>query len=327
MRIKHIMVTIAVWFTVVGCVTSPDRFNANRVNKSIDENDYALVSKNLVSVMAQLEHTKPLTTTFQMSIPSTPFGNAVFKEIEAQGYGIQLVSGDLGNTFLRYKAEISQSESGYKNSYSLDVSGTSIEREYITEGRHIMPSSAVTVKGTHADDLVLDDGLFEYPPDANISHVVIIEDETPEIIFYASSNTEPTIQTQASDLRNVFDMKQSNFKSVFAKYNDVEKQILVFGNDSLVLGPQNKNKIRSLSSRINPDTDIVSVIGCSHGRTSIENGNQILAEGRTQRVKESLLYSGVSAEIILDEACWASKYWDEEAPRRGVMVTHKRKSR
>ena len=128
---------------------------------------------------------------------------------------------------------------------------------------------------------------------------------------------------QPQDL-NVHDLQQSNYVEVFNDYYDVEQQTLFFPNDSLRLGNENKRKLNQLAGRVDPETDIVSVIGCSHGDSSIPNGNQILAEGRTQRVAESLMIAGLDPDLILDEACWASEYWDEMAPRRGVMITHKR---
>jgi len=93
----------------------------------------------------------------------------------------------------------------------------------------------------------------------------------------------------------------------------------------MVLGKENKIKLQKLAERVNAETDIISVIGCSHGTTAIKNGNQILAEGRTLRVTESLMFTGLNPDLILDEACWAGVHWDEVMPRRGVIVTHKRR--
>lgn len=39
--------------------------------------------------------------------------------------------------------------------------------------------------------------------------------------------------------------------------------------------------------QMNPDTDVLSVIGCSLEPTAIQNGNSLLAIGRANRVKES----------------------------------------
>jgi len=117
----------------------------------------------------------------------------------------------------------------------------------------------------------------------------------------------------------------SRYDDVFGQYYDIEQHTLIFPNDSLRLGSDNKRKIMSLADRINPKTDIVSVVGCSFGQTTIKNGNQILAQGRTNRVAESFMFAGLDPNIVLDEACWSSKYFDELAPRRGVMITHKRR--
>ena len=117
----------------------------------------------------------------------------------------------------------------------------------------------------------------------------------------------------------------SNYTSIFDDYEDVNQVILVFPNDSLRIGAKNKATVSEYVRSFNPDTDILSVVGCSHGRTSISAGNQLLAVGRANRVKEALIYSGVDQQKIYEEGCWDDEYFDEVMPRRGVVLTHKRK--
>ena len=78
--------------------------------------------------------------------------------------------------------------------------------------------------------------------------------------------------------------------------------------NSLRLSDRNKTIPNSLAGRFNPETDIILIIGCSYGNTTLENGNQLLAEGRAQRVTESLMFAGVDPDAIKDETCWTAGY-------------------
>lgn len=124
---------------------------------------------------------------------------------------------------------------------------------------------------------------------------------------------------------NFYDTLVSHYDDVFTDYEDVDQSILVFPNDSLRLGDDNKLIIEQYVEAMNPETDLMSVIGCSHGNTEINNGNSLLALGRANRVKEALLFSGLEHDKILEEGCWASETFDDVMPRRGVVLTLKRR--
>ena len=119
--------------------------------------------------------------------------------------------------------------------------------------------------------------------------------------------------------RNVLDIGQSNFASVTQDYEELSFDVLVFANDSLRLGTENKAMLSALAQTFDAQTDLVSLIGCSHGPSAKSRGNEHLAIGRANRVKEELILANVSAENILDEGCWASTA-QEGLPARGVIV-------
>lgn len=306
-----------------GCATSSDTKEVTDSARDVPE--YSLIAENLVNVLGSLDSIDRINTTFQMLMPTTPIGKAVFKAVEDQGYGIQIVEGDLGDNFLRYKAELSQTESGLLEVYSLSAANHSVQRQYAVIDGKTTPTSPITVRTDSVIESDLDDSLFGVLLDRAVSSVIEINTAVPEVVvFNEQDDGHGTQFAPVRTLSNFRNLEQSNYQSTFDEYVDVSQQILAFVNDSLILGIKNKNKLNALASQINPETDIISVIGCSHGRTQYENGNQLLAEGRAQRVTESLMFAGLDPELIFDEACWASEYWDEGAPRRGVVVTHKR---
>jgi len=126
--------------------------------------------------------------------------------------------------------------------------------------------------------------------------------------------------------RNIFDLKQSNYHSLFEQYEDVHESTIIFDNDSFILGWENKLLVSRLTKKYNSETDVVSVVGCSNGKTSVGIDNSTLAIARANRVKEELMMAGVNGERVLEEACYSAEYADELGlPRRGVQVKIKRK--
>ncbi len=126
------------------------------------------------------------------------------------------------------------------------------------------------------------------------------------------------------DTENMIDLQQSNFDSLFNELGIVDEKILTFANDSTRMGSVSKARIRELVNDFDPAQDIFSVVGCSLGPTGYSGGQEGLARGRAERVKEELLYAGVPSDQILAEGCWAEDAFDERMPRRGVVVSLKR---
>lgn len=124
---------------------------------------------------------------------------------------------------------------------------------------------------------------------------------------------------------NFKDIGGSNFSDLFSDLGTVNETILTFKNDSTRLGLTNKELIKQVVALFNPDSDVFSVIGCSHGNTVVQGGQQALALGRASRVKEELQFAGIPENKILDEGCWADEWFDERMPRRGVVLTLKRR--
>jgi len=126
-----------------------------------------------------------------------------------------------------------------------------------------------------------------------------------------------------SQMSNMYETQESRYKEIFKHYDIVESSVLVFPDDSLILGQRNKQQLQVMASRFNPDTDLMSVIGCSHGTTKIQNGNAYLANNRAFRVKEEFVANGLGVQQVLEEGCWAGVSFDK-MPDRGVLVQHKR---
>jgi len=258
------------------------------------------------------------------------------------------VKSDQGDNYVRYKAEKSFSDLGERITYNISIGPVSAQRNYRLEGLETTPNSEMVVKGTSSREFLLNDVIFSDagPIDELISKVRFNEPEAPVLIDLTNGNDVleaeapesgqkivPVVAKNETEIKsppiagaprqNVFDMKQSNFVSMFEGYDDVRKEVLVFENDSLRIGDKNKETIKQFIEQMDGENDILSIVGCSHGKSGINNGNSLLALGRANRVKESLLFGGISHTNIYDEGCWAPEHY-EALPPRGVVLTLKR---
>ncbi len=343
---------------VAGCGTwlqlPKDNDRPAFIHDSYKSEDFDRVAQNLVYAFSQLEKASPLRTTIQMIEPATPFATALAQRFQDAGYGYQQVTGDTGLNFVSFKAENFENEFGYHTLFRMAVGEVSLEREYRKIDGFLTPVSAMRVFGSSVEDVNLNDDIFRWEnPNEFISEVIVSIEEEPlikeftPVIIAQNEISSPGTQSQddiqqsvensadavdgAPDTfamrvrNNVFETGQSNFAQYLSGYRDVESKVLVFPNDSLRLGQRNKEYLNNLANSFRAETDIVHVLGCSHGRTNINNGNARLAIGRTNRVKENLIVAGIDPKFIYDESCWGKEYWDEAVPRRGVVIKRKRR--
>ncbi len=147
---------------------------------------------------------------------------------------------------------------------------------------------------------------------------------TPAVAPIPPPSRAQRVEAARDNSENLYELGVSNYDQVFEEFDDVESITVVFANDSLRIGESGKSRISQLLSNYDHDTDVVSVVGCSHGYTAIRDGNRRLAAGRAKRVTEALINAGVQREKVLDEGCWATTPFDEVFPRRGVVLTLKR---
>jgi len=171
---------------------------------------------------------------------------------------------------------------------------------------------------TNVADTVTTTGVF-----TNIATRIESED-VPEFTPSSGDLNSSPIESVTGKY-NMYVTGGSNFNRIFRQYDDTLSGILVFPDDSLVLGEKNKEYIQSIARTFDPESEIFSVVGCSHGKTNIIEGNEKLANGRANRVKRALMVAGVDEQLIYDEGCWASQQYDAVMPRRGVLLTLKKK--
>jgi len=318
-----------------GCAGLPGSQRDGVIGSSTDgtsAEELDLIAQNLVFTLAQLSELNPMNTTVQLSSPRTEFGREIVRRVHGVGYGVQTVPDDRGANYLRYRVQRTLSEQADETRYVVSIGDVSVERSYERVEDRMVPISEQRVRGAEATSMVeLNDDLFQVDEDFALSQVSFFDEEAPQIIDMSTGLSEPSGEEESSvdafGLRvrqNLYGRLESNYAQIFADYEDVDQHSVSFPNDSMLLGPEQKQVVIDYAARARPETDLVSVIGCSHGNTEIDNGNSVLAIGRANRIKEALVYAGVPAEMVLDEGCWADTY-HAVFPKRGVVLTLKRR--
>ncbi len=293
---------------------------------------------DMASVASQVFN--PVGTTLQVNRANQdPVLQHFIDLMVQQGFGVQRVSADQGAHYVSYSRDESEQTNGPQVRMSIAIGAVTIVRDYqITRSNVVAPISRVKLAGTRVPVNVNDEpsGRKEVI-DASLSQAEYVAslslDEqspvisliTPDLVNRVASTTArgPSLQALNSnriEVNNLFYGGESTFASILDGYQQIERQVIVFGNDSMVLGDTNKLLLDAfVDQRLRPN-DVVSLVGCSNGPTVLDIGNEGLALGRAKRVTEALLARGVSRDRVLDEGCWAPVNASERFPSRGVVL-------
>lgn len=297
------------------------------------------IIQDLAGVIAQIY--EPLSTTLQINATkSDPTLNHFASVLAKKGFGIQRVSADQGANFVSYSKTKDNLDNQSNVNFTVAVGAVSVTRKYQLMANNVVsPASTVRLAGTRApvtiNDTASNKKQVKDPSFSKAQYVASLRlDEQTPIISLITPEIVSSIAAQSADgtslralnsskieVNNLFFTNQSTFSSVLDDYSKIYKYVVVFGNDSMVLGERNKSLIDQLVENVLVDDDIVSLVGCSNGPTSLEIGNEGLALGRASRVTEALMARGVPRDNVLDEGCWAPVAEEEDRfPSRGVVL-------
>lgn len=297
------------------------------------QENYRAISSNLLNAVLQQSEKPMSSSTVKVTAPDSDFEYQVYAQMTHRGYVLETVAEEPDEDTVDAMVQVeNDSASELARLYVVTVGDISAERRYTLQGDHVAPASEMIIRGAENGVAALNDKEVFGAVDDSLT-AVVFETKDPVTIdailqpAAVESDSDVPTERKLEQLvrRNIFDTQESNFGDVFVDYDDVQRITLVFPDDSMRLGETNKEIIQQYKSMMNPQTDVLSVIGCSLGPTEINNGNAVLALGRASRVKEALMFSGVQPDKVLDEGCWAPQDAAENLmPDRGVVLTLKR---
>lgn len=297
--------------------------------------DYTQVSANLIDAISQYAESGAASETYVVAAADSAFERQVYNDMESLGYILASNGEDIN---VSAATDGSQASVPGATLFELSIGQVSAEREFIVRDGKTVPVSEMVIKASTEPGsepaIVLNDAEIFDSVDAGYSTVLFNPDVQPveeeqsvsKISSKGSAEVEPLIVARAPK-RNLYENQLvSNYAPVFEDFQEIDRSVLIFPNDSLRMGETNKSIIEKFAASMNQDTDVLSIIGCSHGTTEINNGNALLALGRANRVKEALMFTGVEHDLLLEEGCWAPYEFSEKLPARGVILTLKRRA-
>ena len=313
-----------------------------------------LIAADFVEAMGQIRELAPHSTSLRVMAPSSRFGEFLIAGLQDAGYDLRLVAAPAAGV-LDYHTSVADADSG---AYTFFVSAETVrlKRTFRVDSTGVQPEGSMFVHGASAAGIALDTNRFGRPdsftaparsapvapPRAIAPQNIAVQRPADsvlspvpprqEVVRAPLEPTQPlrqatlndTTNTSTNTSTNIFETGRSRHEETLANYDTVKRHVMVFPNDSLRMGQDNKTLARSILANFDPRHDVLSVIGCSHGSTQIDNGNERLANGRAARVKEEFVRAGLDADLVLEEGCWAGTHFDPMPPR-GVVVTHQRR--
>ena len=406
LRSHYLVASVLIGMTISGCATFPSAPPEAVENDASPERAGQfnnLVSRDVVSILAQINELSPTNTTLGVSNDgwqAGDFANALRRELESAGYAIRSAGAGQGTISIGYTVsdstlDIPADRQGQAQTVTVFAGDIAVRRSYLISGEGaISPLGNMQVRGADASMLNLQRDIFDErakdndeldtkpdmpkstansaeqiaqstPPAAATQSAppaavteapasnpeIVAPQQTDEQLMQATPEvastperstfldlvapsvpvTEPSGQTILAikpdrDTQNVMELQQSNFEDLFADMAFVSEKVLTFANDSTVMGGVNKVRLQELVDNFEADSDMFSLVGCSLGQTNYAGGQEGLARGRAMRVREELLYAGIPEDNIVEEGCWAEEAFDLRMPRRGVVVTLKRRT-
>lgn len=308
-------------------------------------------AESFIDALVQLPNYSPPETTLvfeRRALASDPFLQALESAVVARGYGVRKLTTVGGDNLVTHDAAPDASDPDV-TVHTLSFGQAQMRRSFLetADGRWT-PRSSLFIRGVDASGVQLggdrvpetvpvttraQGAQAQLPPAGDRAVVTQPVPTVPVAPIAPTTPAKSPMETTTTAGRppvqdvpilpvpeNVAEIGESNYRVFFEGYVDQKELVLTFPDDSMVLGPANKKQIQTALTESDPTQDLYSIVGCSFGTTRIENGNEVLAIGRANRVKEELMFAGVPRNRILDEGCWAGSP-DVEFPSRGVVLT------
>ena len=293
------------------------------------------VTRDLADALAQAF--EPLVTTLQVNADDDdPLTDAYVRALSDHGFGIQRVPADQGPNYLVHEAV--RLDGPGEVAHRLVAGSVEVSRDYrFAGGERVSAISPLRLAGSRARVAVGGDRpvrvAAESPLLNRVEYVgpVPLEAPPPIISLVTPSVVEGAVESAVGapsrralnpdrvEVGNLF-FGGDAFESLESTHRRVARQVVVFGDDSLVLGADNRAVLERFVDETLEPGDVVGLVGCSNGPTSAEIGNEGLALGRAARVTEALVARGIARERILDQGCWAPTSAGDRFPGRGVVV-------
>lgn len=277
-----------------------------------------LVAKDFVQLIVQVEPLAPDITSLRMARTIgtlDTFHAALREEFQIAGYSIEPITTELVSDVpaVGHSIERAAATDGETVVYNLSVGKIKFRRGYSIDSEGLItPLTAMEAKGIDSSILSQDDSIFGLESDTRVASTSLqaSSDDSRDL----SEQLPEPIEEELIVIPSVVDASANGpVENVLFKSKIIGESLLTFDGDSLVLGESNKRRVRNMVANYQPKTDVFSVLGCVfHNEVSWSEDATQLSIGRAQRIQSELLYAGIPADKIREEACAEDK--DTGAP-------------
>ncbi|ASJ76635.1 hypothetical protein [Granulosicoccus antarcticus] len=276
------------------------------------------IAADFTGMLVQIKDLQPANTTLlwsDVTRSAGPFAAVLKAGLTESGYDL-VISDDRDNDLAVgfFKVEDSHSSDGISGTYIISVGDRQLQRSYrlLSDGV-LVANSEMTLRGTDATGIK--------------RHLASMPTLDPSKIQTGEPKPEPELpeidtQKQYAGVQNL--AAESFANEPFTDLFNVHEEILRFDRESLEVSEQSLGLLQILATKLETDTDLVVVVGCSQVESQLENGNAELAVARAQVISKGLQKAGVPERNIFEAGCWADEVLDLRFPQHGVVLTLKR---
>ena len=295
----------------------PTNYGDHQALKELSAEDLRkldLVSTNLVSVLLQIPEIKPMSATFQVTRPTSAFGNVLVRAMEDAGIALQLVAADRGTNYVSYGQSFAVTDTGSVNVFSVAVNDVELSREFVSRPEGIFPASLASVNGAAViNGIDVDDSIFteQGGDDSFLSGVRskdAYSDDINEVVVNEYDrlpiDKQTSRETVIADARRRFFLSAAQLApSDLADYDRYRRTVLIFDDkNSLALGSANKASTRLLVREFSTD-DVLLIRACND-----VDGVNALAQDRAIRVEEEFLGHNIPMSSVFLAPCAQTNY-------------------
>jgi len=258
-----------------------------------------------------------------------PFSRAYLAELIERGVGVRYVSGDQGAWHLSHQRTAPSSIGELE--FRLAAGPVMVSRAYriSADEREATALSALTVTGSRAPIDLDTEGVgsaafanrvtYTDPPTLDGPAPLISLLDAPDGVSIPRGGPALIGTVENVEVENLF-YSTDPFAGLETTHRRIDRHVVVFANDSLLLGSDNRSLLYRFVERTVEGGDRLMLIGCSNGPTNFEGGNEPLALGRATRVTDALAAVGIDRRRIDQEGCWAGSADPKGLPGRGVVL-------
>jgi len=132
--------------------------NTEKWHSPVASSEADRIAGQIVEIFKQLPRHHPEKSTIQISPTTNELGSSLESRFTDAGYGIQRVTDDQGQSYLKYSIVKDDIESECEITVAAKIGHTEVSRDYVSSQGTLVPTSAFLITGHPPSPVSLDEG-------------------------------------------------------------------------------------------------------------------------------------------------------------------------